>query len=160
MSTFIAKIKYGTRTTWSAFVTALKTVAWGDVEPGTYARIVLQILALVNLGLTIFGVNPIAYSESAAYTLVSFIVTVIITVGNAYKNNSTSAEAITSDKIMNLLKGIDLNATDQLISNITSLVNSYVDEKRAAEEAKAAEEAAANAEETSEEETTEEETEP
>ena len=54
--------------------------------------------------LTVFEKNPIPYSETAIYTVVSAILSIIVLIVNTYKNNPTSKEAIAANKAMKALK--------------------------------------------------------
>lgn len=79
-------------------------IAWTEIPVSTYVRWIIAIILSINTVLTTLGLNPIPYSETDIYEIVSVILNVIILIINTYKNNSTSKEALIADKIMKALK--------------------------------------------------------
>ena len=71
----------------------------------TIVRVVLLVIALANMALAVLGIVPEEIvGNDQAYEIGSVIVTAIISVINAWKNNSFTPEAIEADKYMKELK--------------------------------------------------------
>lgn len=96
----VTKIKNAGR----KFVLCIKSIDWLHIPAQVYVRWILAVILSINSILTFLDVNPIAYSETQIYEVVTVILNVIILFVNTYKNNSTSKEALVSDMIMRSLK--------------------------------------------------------
>ena len=71
----------------------------------TIVRVVLLVIALANMALAVLGIVPEEIvGNDQAYEIGSVIVTAIISVINAWKNNSFTPEAIEADNYMKELK--------------------------------------------------------
>ena len=71
----------------------------------TIVRVVLLVIALANMALAVLGIVPEEIvGNDQAYEIGSIIVTAIISVINAWKNNSFTPEAIEADNYMKELK--------------------------------------------------------
>lgn len=106
------------------------SIDWANIAASTYVRVILQAIAVVNIILILFDITPIHYDEATIYNWVSYIVALLITTINMYKNNSTSSEAITSDKLMHTLKDLDEEQAQELKKSIEILLGEYkVEEK-------------------------------
>lgn len=71
----------------------------------TIVRVVLLVIALANMALVVLGIVPEEIvGNDQAYEIGSVIVTAIISVINAWKNNSFTPEAIEADNYMKELK--------------------------------------------------------
>ena len=68
------------------------------------ARFVALGVVLINSILTMFNINPIPFSQEEAYGIVSVILTCVVAIYTAWKNNSITKEAKMADKIMVALK--------------------------------------------------------
>ena len=88
----------------SKFIKIFTNIDWNEVEAGTIVRYICSVLVAINQLLTVFEKNPIPYSETAIYTVVSAILSIIVLIVNTYKNNPTSKEAIVANKAMKALK--------------------------------------------------------
>ncbi len=88
----------------SKFIKIFTNIDWNEVEAGTIVRYICSALVAINQLLTVFEKNPIPYSETAIYTVVSAILSIIVLIVNTYKNNPTSKEAIVTNKAMKALK--------------------------------------------------------
>ena len=75
-----------------------------EVSTGTIVRTIVLIVTLVNEVLTATGCNPLPFSESEMYTLVSVFVTVGVAIWTWWKNNSFTDAAIKADEVMRTLK--------------------------------------------------------
>ena len=72
---------------------------------GTMVRVVLLIVALVNLAFAMLGVDPEAtVAGTNGYEIGSVIVTAIVSIVNCWKNNSFTEEAIKADEYLNKLR--------------------------------------------------------
>ena len=102
--TVISLIASGTSKIFSKtigrFVHILMAVDWKNVRLSVYVRWSAMIILVVNMFLEKAGMNPIPFSGTDVYELVSDILTAFIFILNTYKNNSTSKEAIEADKIL------------------------------------------------------------
>lgn len=98
----------------SKFIKIFTNIDWNEVEAGTIVRYICSILVAINQLLTVFEKNPIPYSETAIYTVVSAILSIVVLIVNTYKNNPTSKEAIVTNKAMKALK----NSSDEGPINI------------------------------------------
>lgn len=88
----------------SKLIKIFTNIDWNEVEAGTIVRYICSILVAINQLLTVFEKNPIPYSETAIYTVVSAILSIVVLIVNTYKNNPTSKEAIVTNKAMKALK--------------------------------------------------------
>lgn len=79
------------------------------VSKETIARTVVLLIALVNQVLTIFGINPIPYSDTQVYEAVSMVLTVVTSLIAWWKNNSFTQAAMEGDKVMKAIKEEDKN---------------------------------------------------
>ena len=71
----------------------------------TLVRCSLLIIALINMGLSAFGIVPEdVVGDSRVYEVSSYIVTALIGLIAAWKNNSFSKEAIEADAYMKKLR--------------------------------------------------------
>ncbi|MBQ8768851.1 MAG: phage holin [Oscillospiraceae bacterium] len=75
-----------------------------NVSKETIARTVVLLFALVNQFLTIFGWNPLPFSNDAVYEAVSMLATVGASLWAWWKNNSFTPAAIAADKMKDELK--------------------------------------------------------
>lgn len=74
------------------------------VENGTIIRTIVNIVAMVNLGLTIAGKNPLPYSETEIYTGLSVVAEVCTNLWTWWKNNSFTKAAIRADGYLKQIK--------------------------------------------------------
>ena len=85
-------------------IQAIKSIDWANISPATYTRYVLMIIAIINMLLNAFKINPIEVSENEVYQVVSNILTCVLFVINTWKNNSVTNSAINADQYMKDLK--------------------------------------------------------
>ena len=98
-------------------------IEWLEIPLATYVRWVLAILLSVNTILTLTGHNPIPYSESEVHETVSLILNVVVLFVNTYKNNSTSKEALISDKIMHALKAASTSDAETTMGKLQDVLH-------------------------------------
>ena len=82
------------------------------VSTGTISRTVVLVIALVNQILTMFGWNPLPFSDDEVYVGITTVFTVAAALVNWWKNNSFSRAAIIADDYMKNLQESQKN-TDQ-----------------------------------------------
>lgn len=82
------------------------------ISKETIARTAVLFFALLNQILTMFGKNPLPFSEDQAYLGVATVITVAATVWAWWKNNSFSKNAIKADELLK-----ELNAQDDKEDN-------------------------------------------
>ena len=75
-----------------------------NVSKETIIRTVVLAVALINTLLTAFGKNPIPFSESDIYQIISSICTAAATIWAWWKNNSFTDAAVKADEYMKALK--------------------------------------------------------
>lgn len=85
-------------------IQAIKSIDWANISPATYTRYILMIIAIINMLLNAFKINPIEVSENEVYQVVSNILTCVLFVINTWKNNSVTNSAISADQYMKDLK--------------------------------------------------------
>lgn len=85
-------------------IQAIKSIDWANISPATYTRYILMIVAIINMLLNAFKINPIEVSENEVYQVVSNILTCVLFVINTWKNNSVTNSAINADQYMKDLK--------------------------------------------------------
>ncbi|GIN74043.1 hypothetical protein J14TS2_45180 [Bacillus sp. J14TS2] len=64
------------------------------ITAGTWARTIVLIVALINQVLTMFGLNPIPFSDDEVYNGVTVLFTVIATLIAWWKDNDITKETI------------------------------------------------------------------
>ena len=85
-------------------IQAIKSIDWANISPATYTRYILMIIAIINMLLNAFKINPIEVSENEVYQVVSNILTCVLCVGETWNNNPVTNSAITADQYMKDLK--------------------------------------------------------
>lgn len=82
------------------------------------ARFVALGVVLLNTVLSLFGINPIPFSQDEVYIIVSAILTCGVTIWTAWKNNSVTSEAKIADRVMTALKNgsTTIEAVEDLIN--------------------------------------------
>lgn len=75
-----------------------------NVSKETIIRTIILVITLVNSVLTMFGKNPIPFSEDEIYVGLSAAATVGATIWAWWKNNSFTKNAIAADEYLKGLK--------------------------------------------------------
>lgn len=70
------------------------------VSVGTWVRLILMVISLVNMALAVAGKAPISADYTELYTAVSVIFSVIVGIMNYWKNNSFTAAAQAADEYL------------------------------------------------------------
>lgn len=78
-----------------------------NVKASTIIRTVVLLLALVNQGLTIAGLNVLPITEDQVTEVLSLVFTIGASLWAWWKNNSFTPAAIKADELMEELKGGD-----------------------------------------------------
>lgn len=76
----------------------------GKIDKMTIIRTVLLIAGLINMALTIFGRNPLPFSDQQIADFVSLLWTVSAALWAWWKNNSFTDAAIKADEYLDLMK--------------------------------------------------------
>ena len=76
-----------------------------NVKASTIIRTVVLVLALVNQGLTMAGLNVLPISEEQVNEVLSLVFTIGASLWAWWKNNSFTSAAIKADELMGELKG-------------------------------------------------------
>lgn len=71
-----------------------------NVTADTWARLVLNIIGIINIGLIAFGKMELDIDENTIYTVVTFGYTLIVNARGFWKNNSFTKPAQKADEIM------------------------------------------------------------
>lgn len=71
-----------------------------NVKAGTWVRLVLLVISLINMALAAAGKAPIAADYNEIYTVVSVIFSVLVGVSAYWKNNSFTSAAVEADKYL------------------------------------------------------------
>lgn len=75
------------------------------VSAETIVRTIVLVVTLLNQVLTMFGINPLPFSEEELYTTLTAAATVVATIWAWWKNNSFTSAAIAADEYLSALKG-------------------------------------------------------
>lgn len=75
-----------------------------EVAPGTWVRLALLVVALVNMGLKVFGAEGITIGNEIAEKAATVIIMVVTALMAYWKNNSFTEAAIAADEVMRSLK--------------------------------------------------------
>lgn len=71
-----------------------------NVKAGTWARLILMVISLVNMALAAAGKAPIPADYNELYTIVSVVFSVLVGISAYWKNNSFTEAAQTADKYL------------------------------------------------------------
>ena len=80
-----------------------------NIDKDLIARIVLSVIAFINLLANAFGFNPISVDENAVYTTVLFVAALVVWIWGFWKNNNFTQNAKDAQKYLNDLKQADKN---------------------------------------------------
>lgn len=75
-----------------------------NVSKETILRTIVMLIALINQILTMFGINPLPFSNEQIYNILSAAATVVTTLWAWWKNNSFTKNAIEADEYLKKLK--------------------------------------------------------
>lgn len=76
-----------------------------NVKKETIIRTVILIVALINQGLTVAGINLLPISDEQITEFLSLGLTIVASLWAWWKNNSFTADAIEADAYLKNLKG-------------------------------------------------------
>ena len=80
-----------------------------SISKGTWLRTIVLLITLINSILTIFGANPLPFSDEELYEGISAILTVAASLWSWWKNNSFTKAAIKADAYKDKLKAGEQN---------------------------------------------------
>ncbi len=70
----------------------------------TVIRTLVLVVALINQVLTVFGKNPLPFSQEELYQTLSAVATTLASLWAWWKNNSFTAAAVEADRYLEQLK--------------------------------------------------------
>ena len=70
------------------------------VKAGTWARLILMVISLVNMALAAAGKAPIPANYDELYTIVSIVFSVLVGIASYWKNNSFTSAAQAADEYL------------------------------------------------------------
>lgn len=78
-----------------------------NVAPATWVRIVALLLVLTNqIALSVFNFQLIPFTDEEIYEAVSTVITLVISLLSAWKNNSFTPAAQEADALLKQKKGV------------------------------------------------------
>jgi len=91
------------------------------MDKSVIIRLVVMLVTIANVVLSLFGCNPLPFSEAETYAILSAGAMAGATIWAAWKNNSVTKAAKLGDKIVLALKNgeVTLEEINKLIDNIT-----------------------------------------
>lgn len=75
-----------------------------NIPVNTLIRTVITFLTMINMILTMAGINPIPFAEEELYNTLSALAAGITTIWSWWKNNSITSKAIAADEYLKELK--------------------------------------------------------
>lgn len=75
-----------------------------QVSVGTWIRLALVVLALVNVTLRLAGVQTLPFAPEDISDLISSLFAIIVVLNAYWKNNSFTAAALAADDVMTRLR--------------------------------------------------------
>ena len=75
-----------------------------NIKEDTIIRTIIMTLALINQVLTLFGLNPLPFSQDRVYEVLTALFTVVTSVWGFWKNNSFTKKAIKADEYLMALQ--------------------------------------------------------
>lgn len=75
------------------------------IKKETIIRLLVLLIVLINQVLVSTGVLSVEFEENQIYELVSTIVTIVVAMWTAWKNNSITKNAIKADEYLKNLNG-------------------------------------------------------
>lgn len=75
-----------------------------NIPVNTLIRTIITFLTMINMILTMAGINPIPFAEEELYNTLSALAAGITTIWSWWKNNSITPEAMKADEYMEVLK--------------------------------------------------------
>ena len=71
-----------------------------NVKAGTWVRLILMVISLINMALAAAGKAPIPANYDELYTIVSIVFSVLVGVAAYWKNNSFTSAAQAADEYL------------------------------------------------------------
>ena len=90
-----------------------KKINFSGVQPDTWARTIILILALINQVLAILGKGQIEIAENDIYQVCTLAATIISAVWSWWKNNSFSESAQEGDTVMKSIEELKYTEPDE-----------------------------------------------
>lgn len=102
-----------------------------NVAAATIVRLIVLLIALANLGLSLFGTYQIPSLTEDTQNALALVITAVIALVSYWYNNSWSENATTADKVLQILKESDITIDDVLgaVNDLQEQVNASKEEK-------------------------------
>lgn len=82
------------------------------VPASTWKFLIAFVIAIINMVLTQFGLNPLPFSDSEAFIYASNFAGAFMTLYATWRNNSITPNAQTADKVLDALNKGDIVVED------------------------------------------------
>lgn len=79
------------------------------MSKGTIVRTILIAVAILNTGFQIMNIPIINIDNEILWDIVSYVYDTVVIIIGFWKNNSFTKEAITTDKVLKLMKELGYN---------------------------------------------------
>lgn len=86
------------------------------IKVSTIARIGALLVALANQCLALFGRNVLPFTDNAVYQIITVVLTIVVAVISAWKNNDITHVARTAGRVFDALK--DGKITEEEVENL------------------------------------------
>lgn len=82
------------------------------IQIKTIVRLIVLVIALVNIVLGALGVTPLSIDENALYTVISTVAIIVVPAWTTWKNNSFTKCALIADEYLKELRKLDKELTE------------------------------------------------
>lgn len=79
------------------------------MNKGAIVRAILVFIAIINTGFQMMNIPIIDVSNDLVWDIVSYVYDTVVIVISFWKNNSFTREAVTTDKVLKLMKTLGYN---------------------------------------------------
>ena len=107
---------------------AITHIPWSEIPVSTYVSWIMAGILSINTVLMFLGLSPIDYSEDSITSVVVLVLNAVVLIGNTYRNNSTSKEAVLADKVITALKAASKSSEENAIEKINDILIELNDE--------------------------------
>ena len=103
----------------------MKKIDFKQIKPSVIVRYVMQVVAIINQALAIFGKGTLPFADSVVYQVVSVAITAIVGVWVAWKNNDITVAANIGSDIMHAIKDgkVSEEEAKKLLNSADNLTN-------------------------------------
>lgn len=104
----------------------MKRINLKGVTAETVISIVLQIIAVANMGLQMFGYETLPIDNVAVSNIISIIFTIVISAWNTWKNRNLTKPSQTAQQITDMIKNGEV-LVDEVQNVIDDFKNKYAE---------------------------------